>query len=255
MESGEQLENCFEQGATTNSNSSSEEKESRFDAAKAIFRSMATGQSTEDTDLEDSTCQNCKQLEVLLKESQEKREEAESLYKRMAADFDNYRKRVEKERQEYLSFGIQKAAEAMLPALDDLDRALATLQTQVSPEKVIEGIELVSSRILKSMEEVGIKPILSVGEPFNPKYHEPVQQIETTEFPDGAVMQELRRGYMLNDRVVRPALVNVALNHHQAENATPDDPNESQHHKHDRSNKGNSGHKTHKSHDKSDRSE
>lgn len=200
-----------------------EDRNQRVDAAKAFFRAMYAGEETPSTfgqpqgqaqpDTSTQTaCRNCEAMEFSLKEAEQKQGEAEQLYKRMAADFENYRRRMERERDESISFGVKKAAEAIMPALDDLDRAMMYLNPDTPGEKLIESFKLVSTRILQCMEAVGLKPITAIGEPFDPKFHEPVQQIETTEFADGVVMGELRKGYMLHDRCVRPALVNVASN-------------------------------------------
>jgi molecular chaperone GrpE len=150
------------------------------------------------------------ELEQRLKSAQNNAAEAESLYKRMAADFENYRKRVDRERQEFRTFGLQQAIEAMLPALDDLDRAQAALNTSMSPEDLLESLKLVFNRIHQSVQQIGVQPIEAIGEHFDPQFHEPVQKIETSLFPDGTVMEVLRKGYTLNGKVIRPALVNVA---------------------------------------------
>jgi molecular chaperone GrpE len=204
--------------------SEEEERNQRVDAAKAFFRAMYAGEEPPasfgqpqegkgQSDTSTSTaCRNCEAMEFQLKESEAKTAEAETLYKRMAADFDNYRRRMERQSEEAVSLGVKKAAEALVPALDDLDRAMMYLNPELPAEKVIESFKLVGNRILSCMEAIGLKPIQAVGEVFDPKFHEPVQQIETTEFADGVVMSELRRGWSLHDRVVRPALVNVASN-------------------------------------------
>lgn len=202
-----------------------EDKSSRVDAAKAFFRAMYAGeeppasfgaqaqqQQTAEGAKNGGPCKKCEGLEYSLKEAEAKTAEAETLYKRMAADFDNYRRRMERDREESVALGVKKAAEAMMPALDDLGRAMQFLNPETPSDKTIESFKLVANRILHCMEQVGLKKINAIGEPFDPKYHEPVQQIETTEFADGVVMHELRPGYILQDRVVRPTLVNVAAN-------------------------------------------
>lgn len=196
-----------------------DDKGSRVDAAKAFFRAMYAGDeppaSFGQPQAESATqtaCRNCEALTSSLKDAEQKQAEAETLYKRMAADFDNYRRRMEREREESISIGVKKAAEGMLPALDDLDRAMQFLNPDTPGDKLIDGFKLVQNRIMACMEGVGLKPIEAVGQPFDPRFHEPVQQIETTEHPDGNVMQELRRGYTIGDKVVRPSLVNVASN-------------------------------------------
>jgi molecular chaperone GrpE len=203
-----------------------EDKSQRVYAAKAFFRAMyageeppaSFGQPQESGKQEggasatSTACRNCEAMEFSLKESEAKTAEAETLYKRMAADFENYRRRMERQSEEAVSLGVKKAAESLIPALDDLDRAMQYLNPDLPSEKVIESFKLVSNRILQCMDQIGVKPIEAVGSLFDPKYHEPVQQIETTEHADGEVISELRRGYMLHDKVVRPSLVNVASN-------------------------------------------
>lgn len=200
-----------------------EENPSRLDAAKAFFRALHAGhdgppeQSTNGASGEGSgrssgPCPSCQRFEAQVGEAEQRAVEAESLYKRMAADFDNYRRRMDREREEFQAIGAQKAVEILLPALDDMDRAQTSLKSDTPPEKLIESLNLVFNRVTRCLEQIGVKTLSVVGEHFDPKYHEPVQEVETTEFPDGAVMQELRRGYTLNDRVIRPALVNVASN-------------------------------------------
>lgn len=203
--------------------SEEDERNTRVDAAKAFFRAMYAGeeppasfgqpQENKGSDTSTSTvCRNCESMEFALKEAEAKTIEAETLYKRMAADFDNYRRRMERQSEEAVSIGVKKAAEALVPALDDLDRAMMYLNPELPAEKVIESFKLVGTRILQCMEQIGLKPIQAVGEMFDPKFHEPVQQIETTEAADGEVISELRRGWVLHDKVVRPSLVNVASN-------------------------------------------
>jgi molecular chaperone GrpE len=235
-------ENLNNQGADEQaSEEPTEERGSRMDAAKAWFRQMNAGadspapevdmtrptgersaaggsgggaavRSTGEQGSSGGPCRNCQGLEVQLRETEQKATESESLYKRMAADFENYRRRVDREREEFLAQGIQKFAEAMLPALDDMDRALGTLNAEMPSDKLLESLKLVQNRITGSMEKVGLKPLVALGEHFDPRFHEPVQEVETNDFPDGSVMQELRRGYILNEKVIRPALVNVASN-------------------------------------------
>jgi molecular chaperone GrpE len=208
-----------------------EERSSRMNAAKAFYRAMYAG---EDVDPEafgmggpqgaggtgggggDSRdrgpCPSCARMEAQVQEAQNKQLEAENYYKRIAADFENYRRRTEKERDEFMMNGIQKAIEAILPALDDLDRAKSSLSNVTDPKQITESLNLVFQRFGKCLEGLGVKPLEVIGTPFDPRLHEPVQEIETQEFPDGVVMHELRRGYAFKEKTLRPSLVNVASN-------------------------------------------
>jgi molecular chaperone GrpE len=211
-----------------------QEVQDRKNAAKAFYRAMYAGEDVEPEQFgiggsppragggggpgvgggggPSGPCPNCTRMEKELAEAEKTKTEAENYYKRILADFENYRKRTDRERDEAISLGIQKAVEAILPALDDLDRAKAVLATVSDPRSVTESLNLVFARFAKTLEPLGIKPMEVVGEPFDPKFHEPVQEVPTTEFADGAVMQELRKGYMMRDKVIRPSLVNVASN-------------------------------------------
>ena len=200
------------------------EAASRMDAAKAFFRALHAGgdaiggdfgmggaePATAPAQAATARCPSCERLSQQVRDSDQRATEAENGYKRMAADFENFRKRTEREREEFQAVGIQRVVEALLPAIDDIDRAQSTLTADMSPEKLFESLKLVFNRVSRCLEQVGIKPLTVIGESFDPKYHEPVQEIPTTEFPEGSVIQELRRGYTLNGRVIRPALVNVA---------------------------------------------
>jgi molecular chaperone GrpE len=208
---------------SSGSPSNEEELDTRKNAAKAFYRALYSGENVVPDDFgmvtqkptpERSTgpCPNCSRLESDLKENEQKAQENEKYYKRIAADFENYRKRTDREREEAVSLGVQRAVEAMLPALDDLDRAKSSLGNVTDPKAVVESLTLVFQRFNKCLEPLGVKQLEAVGVTFDPKFHEPVQEIVTTEFPDGAVAQELRRGYMLKDKVIRPTLVNVASN-------------------------------------------
>ena len=194
----------------------------RKNAAKAFYRALYSGEDVVPEEFGIGTktvekqatgpCPNCARLEAEAKESEKKASDNENYYKRIAADFENYRKRNDREREEAVGLGIQKAIESILPALDDLDRAKTSLATVTDTKAVVDSLNLVFARFSKCLEPLGVKPMEVLGEHFDPKFHEPVQEVKTTYFADGAVAQELRRGYMMRDKVIRPALVNVASN-------------------------------------------
>lgn len=195
-----------------------EDKPSRLDAAKAFFRSLYAGEeegvSEQQSAPPGENISRVKELEVQVQHLDTRAQEAESHYKRMAADFDNYRRRTEREKEDAISLGVKKAAEALLPALDDLDRALSYFSPGTADDstKVIESFQLVAARIAACLETVGLKPMLTDNTLFDPRFHEPVQQIESPDHPDGTIILELRKGWLLGDKVIRPALVNVSSN-------------------------------------------
>lgn len=195
----------------------------RMDAAKAFYRAMYAGdepdagkhgmkvETINNQGAGVGNCINCDQLATDFEQAQAKTNEIEGLYKRMAADFDNYRKRIEREREDLVGIGVQKAVETLLPALDDLDRAQATFNESSELNSVIESMKLIAARFGKCLEQLGIKPLDPIGQHFDPRLHEPVQQVVTTEVPEGTVVHDLRRGYIMGEKIIRPTLVNVAI--------------------------------------------
>lgn len=192
-----------------------EDKGSRMDAAKAFFRAMYAGdepQAQQSAAPSEADSRRVKELEAQVGHLEQKAAEAENLYRRMAADFDNFRRRMDRDRDELGNAGIRKVVEAIIPALDDLDRAMTYLTPETPADKVIESFQLVANRINQCLETAGLKRLKTIGEQFDPRFHEPVQQIPTTEQVDGSIMHELRGGYILGERVIRPAMVTVAQN-------------------------------------------
>jgi len=199
-----------------------EEKGGRMSAAKAFYRAMYAGEDAAPEDFgmdmgrpagsgQSSAAdqQRIRDLEQQVAELETKGAETESHMKRLAADFENYRRRLDKEREEFSSNGALRAIEAILPALDDLDRAQMTLNANMEAKAILEAFKLCANSFTRCLEQVGAKPLTVIGEPFDPRLHEPVQEIKTNEYPDSTVIHELRRGFMFKDRVLRPALVNV----------------------------------------------
>lgn len=199
-----------------------EEKGGRMSAAKAFYRAMYAGEDAAPEDFgidmgkpagsgQSSAAdqQRIRDLEQHVSELETKNAETETHMKRLAADFENYRRRTEKEREEFSANGALRAIEAILPALDDLDRAQMTLNVNMEAKAILEAFKLCANSFTRCLEQVGAKPLTVIGEPFDPRLHEPVQEIKTNEYPDSTVIHELRRGFMFKDRVLRPALVNV----------------------------------------------
>ena len=154
---------------------------------------------------------------VTLAEFQQMKNERDQLIDRLArlqAEFDNARKREAKERSEFRDYSMGTAAEAVLPALDNFHLAL---KAQASPEQFRSGVELVARQLEDALKQMGVVPVETVGTAFDPHFHEALSQVETAEHPDGQVMEEVRRGYRIKERLLRPALVTVAHNAQQHE--------------------------------------
>jgi molecular chaperone GrpE len=140
------------------------------------------------------------------------RAERDSLLDRLArlqADFENARKRAAKEQQEYRDYALADAIKALIPVMDSFDRAL-----QTSPEKseFHAGVELIHKQLQDALAKIGVRQISAKGEPFDPRFHEAIEMVDTEDFDDHQVIEQLQTGYKLKDRLLRPAMVKVARN-------------------------------------------
>ncbi|TMD14267.1 MAG: nucleotide exchange factor GrpE [Chloroflexi bacterium] len=135
--------------------------------------------------------------------------EAKDRHLRLAADFDNYKKRMRQEQLETIQHASAELIHRLLPVLDDLQNVLDHKPAGVD-ESWIKGLELSVRKLEEALGTHGLQPIEAVGERFDPKLHEAVGHEESTEHPEDTVVSELRRGYRVRDRVVRPALVKVS---------------------------------------------
>src|SRR5436305_8752450 len=126
---------------------------------------------------------------------------------RMQAEFDNARKRAAKEQQEYRDYALMDAVKSLIPVLDSFDRALRS-----SPEKseFHSGVELIHKQLQDALAKIGVRPISTMGEQFDPRYHEAIEMVDTNSAKDHEVSEELQRGYKLTERLLRPATVKVA---------------------------------------------
>jgi len=131
---------------------------------------------------------------------------------RTTADFDNYRKRAARERQEAVKFANESLLQKLIPALDNFDMAIAaaTGAKEGAAQSLQTGVNMILSQLRNTLMEAGLEEIDATGQPFDPNFHEAVSQQETSEIPDGHVFQQLRKGYRLRDRLLRPATVIVA---------------------------------------------
>ena len=151
------------------------------------------------------------ELERDLETAREQADDNTRSWQRTAADFANYRRRIEQERGVMTQLSNAVLISKLLTVLDDFDRALASVPEDVH-EGWVEGIQLVERKLRTVLESEGVTPIEAVGLPFDPNLHEAVVHQETNEYPDNYVIDEVQRGYRLGDRVLRPALVRVANN-------------------------------------------
>ena len=128
---------------------------------------------------------------------------------RLQAEFDNARKRGVREQQEFREFAAADVIKNFLPILDSFERAL---KAGGHSSDFRNGIELIYRQFQDALQKIGVQPILSTGQPFDPRVHEAVEMVDTTEVPDHHVLDELQRGYKYKERLLRPAMVRVARN-------------------------------------------
>jgi molecular chaperone GrpE len=143
----------------------------------------------------------------------EKTKEAEENYTRLlrlAADMENLKKRQEKERADLLQFANENLVKELLPVVDNLERALSAGRQSEASAPMLEGLEMVYQGFLKALEKFGVTPLQSVGQQFDPNFHNAVMQEEAPDLPDYQVIKELQKGYLMNQRLLRPAMVVVA---------------------------------------------
>jgi molecular chaperone GrpE len=138
----------------------------------------------------------------------EKQELTETLVRRQA-DFENYRKRIEKERHQDRHRGVESFVEQLLPVLDAFERALAAHEEPAYAE-YRKGFELIHRQLSDALAKQGLERIESAGKNFDPHYHHAIEAVETTEHPDGTVVEVLQPGYVFHGRILRPAMVRVA---------------------------------------------
>jgi molecular chaperone GrpE len=141
----------------------------------------------------------------------EELETQKNQYVRLAADFDNYRKRQAQERECLLKYGAEDTVKKLLSVLDTLERAHKAFQEMDDTKKMKESFDALQKQFQDTIEKIGVKKIETLGKEFDPNLHEAVIQTPTDEYPDHSIIAELQSGYKLYDRIVRPALVNVAV--------------------------------------------
>ncbi len=132
-------------------------------------------------------------------------------YIRLAADFENYRKRQAQEREALLKYGAEECMKKVIEVADNFDRALDMVEKIDNVEKMKETFFILNKQLTESLTKLGLEQIKSVGETFNPNLHEAVMQTQTEEYPEDTVIRELQKGYKMGEKVLRPAMVAVAV--------------------------------------------
>ena len=139
----------------------------------------------------------------------QKVEELEDRVKRQMAEFENFRKRTDKEKTAMFEVGAKSVIEKILPVVDNFERGLASISEEEKGNGFADGMQMIYKQLMTELENLGVKPIEAVGQEFNPDYHNAVMQVESEEYESGIVAQELQKGYMYRESVVRHSMVAV----------------------------------------------
>ena len=154
-----------------------------------------------------------KEIEELKKKLEQKEKEAKEYYDRLlreAADLDNFKKRAAKDKEEWTKFANEDLIKAILPVIDNLERAVNHAEKIVDTGVMIEGVRLTIRQILQTLNRFGLAPFESVGKPFDPSVHEAMLVVESDQHQPNHVVEEFQKGYLLNNRLLRPATVSVS---------------------------------------------
>jgi molecular chaperone GrpE len=146
-------------------------------------------------------------LRQILAEQLSKAEENYDRLVRLQADYDNFRRRTRQEKEEFYKYASEKMINTLLPVLDNFELALSAEGDSI--ENIKSGVQMIYKQLIDVLATEGVTPIPAVGEQFDPLKHEAVLRAESDEHPDNTIVQELRRGYFLKDKVIRPSMVKV----------------------------------------------
>ena len=173
----------------------------------------STEESEDEITEDDADDSSEKTKKGLFKKKKDKRdeqiEELTDRVKRQMAEFDNFRKRTEKEKTMMFDMGAKTIIEKILPVVDNFERGLAAVPEEQKDDPFVDGMDKIYKQMMTELETIGVKPIESVGTEFDPEFHNAVMQVESEEFESGVVAQELQKGYTYKDSVVRHSMVAV----------------------------------------------
>ncbi len=199
----------------TNENTPETEEETKETGEAAADNVTAEEPDTEEKATEEPSKESRKEKKKREKADKkqdalkEKIEELEDRVKRQMAEFDNFRKRSEKEKTMMFETGARSVIEKILPVVDNFERGLASVPEEQKADGFAQGMEMIYKQLMTELEKMEVKPIPAVGEEFNPDFHNAVMQVESEEYESGVIAQELQKGYTYRDGVVRHSMVAV----------------------------------------------
>jgi molecular chaperone GrpE len=164
-----------------------------------------------------------KELESLLEAKEKEFKENYDRLLRVTAEFENYKKRMSREMDDFRKYANQSLIKEMLSVVDHIELALQAAAAGGPDTKMSEGLHLTLKELLRILEKFNVKPIDAVGKPFNPEFHEAILREASDEFAENTVVREMQKGYMINQRLLRPALVVVAVPEEKANRSGADD--------------------------------
>ena len=190
-----------------NTADTTEVNEAETDADASV--SDAPSEEATDGDAKDEKC-GCKKgkKDKKLDALESKNAELEDRVKRQMAEFENFRKRTEKEKSTMFDMGARSVIEKLLPVVDNFERGLASI-TEEQRGPVYDGMNMIYKQLMDELDKMDVKPIEALGQPFDPNFHNAVMQVESEEFETGVVAQELQKGYTHHGNVVRHSMVSV----------------------------------------------
>lgn len=180
---------------------------------KGSVEEEASKETEESQDTKDTESKEKKKFFPKKEKKDKKDEKIEELTDRLTrqmAEFDNFRKRTEREKSQMYEIGAKDIIEKILPVIDNFERGLAAVPEESKEDPFVEGMEKIYKQIMTTLEGVGVKPIEAVGQEFNPDFHNAVMHVEDEEAGENIITEEFQKGYMYHDSVVRHSMVKVA---------------------------------------------
>lgn len=184
------------------------------DTEREPLEEMDTGSAEENMGMDETGENPANELERQLAQKNLEVEELKERILRLHADFDNYRKRTNKEKEEWFQYASQGVVINLLPVLDNLERALGSMEQQVEDKQgLLAGVNMIYRQLMDVLQREGLQPIEALGQQFDPLLHEAIMQVPAQEGQeDNLIVEELRKGYRFKDKVIRPTMVKVAKN-------------------------------------------
>ena len=212
-EEAQESSEAYEAGEEVNEEQEEvKEDEGGKDAGEDEVTDAGAEEETKKESKEDKDDGGREKKKIFKKKKDKKDEQIEALtdqVKRQMAEFDNFRKRTEKEKSSMYEMGARSVVEKILPVIDNFERGLDTVPEDEKESPFTEGMRMIYKQLMTELENIGVKPIEALGTEFNPDFHNAVMQVESEEYESGYVAQELQKGYMYRDSVVRHSMVAV----------------------------------------------